>query len=97
MKNRKGKKSSPLDRIHPERWTSEFTDEFLRLLSILEQTLGMQKELTELLDGVVAGDWLPASELPAVPSSMKVPPRFDGKLELTALDEYEGDDSESDE
>ncbi len=27
MKDRKGKKSSPLDDIHPERWTSEFTDD----------------------------------------------------------------------
>ena len=94
MKNRKGKKSSPLDRIHPERWTSEFTDEFLRLLAILEQTLAMQSELAELLNEVVAGDLLLANELPAVPGSMRVPPRYDGQLELTALEEYAGQDSE---
>ena len=97
MKNRKGKKSSPLDRIHPERWTSEFTDEFLRLLAILEQTLAMQPELAALLDEVVTGDLLAANELPAVPGSMRVPPRFDGELELTALDDDAGEDSEPDE
>lgn len=38
MKYPKGKKSSPLDDITPERWTGQFTTEFLELLWILEAT-----------------------------------------------------------
>ncbi len=77
MKHRKGKKSSPLDDLHPERWTGEFTDELLRLLWILEHTLAMQPELGELLEAVCAGRLLPAPELPAVPPAMRRPPRAD--------------------
>jgi hypothetical protein len=33
MKKPKGKKSSPLDEILPEKWTGEFTTELLELLS----------------------------------------------------------------
>ena len=39
MRNPKGKKSSPLDDIHPEEWTRDFTDELLELLWILEATI----------------------------------------------------------
>lgn len=77
MKNRKGKKSSPLDDIHPERWTSEFTDELLRLLWILEHSLAMQPDLSELLETVCDGPLLLASELPAVPPHMRKPPKID--------------------
>ena len=35
MKNRKGKKSSPLDDITPKEWMSDYTSEFLRLLNLL--------------------------------------------------------------
>ncbi len=38
MKKPKGKKSSPLDDIRPERWTGDFTTELLELLWILEAT-----------------------------------------------------------
>jgi len=75
MKDRKGKKSSPLDDIHPERWTSEFTDELLKLLSILEHTLAMQPDLTALLDAVCTGPLMPASDIPSVPVALRKPPR----------------------
>jgi len=75
MKDRKGKKSSPLDDIHPERWTSEFTDELLRLLWILEQTIAMHGDLAALLDKVCAGPLVPAKDLPPVPEAMRKPPR----------------------
>lgn len=75
MKFRKGRKSSPLDDIHPERWTSEFTDELLRLLSILEHTIAMQPKLSDLLGSVCDGQLLLASDLPAVPAHMRKPPK----------------------
>jgi hypothetical protein len=75
MKDRKGKKSSPLDDIHPERWTSEFTDELLRLLSILEYTLAQRPHLDRLLAKVCAGPLLRAADLPPVPAALRKPPR----------------------
>jgi len=75
MKDRKGKKSSPLDDIHPERWTSDFTDELLRLVWILEHTLAMGPELSKLLEAVCGGQLLPASDLPPVPAHLRKPPK----------------------
>jgi hypothetical protein len=97
MKDRKGKKSSPLDDIHPERWTSDFTDELLRLLWILEHTLAMEPALSKLLDAVCAGPLLLASDLPPVPAHLRKPPRTrdDGGLFGGTKDE-EGDDNDGD-
>jgi len=95
MKDRKGKKSSPLDDIHPESWTSEFTDELLRLLSILEHSLAMQPRLTALLDEVCAGPLLLAEDLPPVPPAMRKPPRAGESGGLFADEDTEGDEDES--
>jgi len=92
MKHRKGKKSSPLDDIHPERWTSDFTDELLRLLSILEHTLAMQPELTKLLDAVCAGPLVPAADLSAVPIHLRKPPRAGDEGGLFGVNDDEGDE-----
>lgn len=92
MKNRKGKKSSPLDAIHPERWTGEFTEELLRLLWILEQTVGMHGELAGLLGAVCAGPLLPAAELPAVPEPMRKPPRAGTGGSLFDVDAEDADE-----
>lgn len=95
MKDRKGRKSSPLDDIHPERWTSDFTDELLRLLWILEHTLALQPELTALLEVVCTGPLLPAEELPPVPAAMRKPPRpGDGGLFVSDGDDEGADESE---
>ncbi len=82
MKDRKGKKSSPLDDLHPERWTSDFTDELLKLLSILEYTLAQRPRLDKLLAAVCAGPLLRAADLPPVPAALRKPPRAgdDGTL-----------------
>lgn len=92
MKDRKGKKSSPLDDIHPERWTSEFTDELLRLLSILEHSIQMHPDLAALLEKICAGPLLLASELPSVPEALRKPPRAADQQGLFG----DRDDSEED-
>ena len=53
MKNRKGKKSSPLDDIRPTRWTQ--SSELLLLLSIIEHTIEVTPKATALLDQIVKG------------------------------------------
>ncbi len=75
MKDRKGKKSSPLDILHPEHWTSDFTDELLRLLSILDYTLAQRPRLDGLLQSVCAGRLLLAAQVPPTPVALRKPPR----------------------
>jgi len=74
MKHPKGKKSSPLDDIRPERWTPEFTTELLKLLWVLEATLATYPEQARLLDEVLQGELFSADELPPVPESARKPP-----------------------
>lgn len=62
MMTRKGKKSSPLDDIRPQRWT--FSGELENLLSILDYTVSVTPEAAQLLDEVVAGELIDASQLP---------------------------------
>lgn len=55
MKHPKGKKSSPLDDIRPEKWTGNFTTELLELLWILEATLAEYPRQARLLRAVATG------------------------------------------
>lgn len=77
MKDRKGRKSSPLDDIRPTSWTPAMSDEFLELLWVLEATLNMEPELENLLDEVVAGPCFTADELPTPTEAERKPPKPD--------------------
>ncbi|HRZ81079.1 MAG TPA: N-6 DNA methylase [Candidatus Hydrogenedentes bacterium] len=74
MRERKGKKSSPLDDIYPERWTSEFTTELLNLLWILEATLKQYPEQEALFAQIIEGPLFTADDLPKPPDWMRKPP-----------------------
>ncbi|MEK7408372.1 MAG: type ISP restriction/modification enzyme, partial [Acidobacteriota bacterium] len=74
MKRGAGKKSSPLDDIRPERWTSQFTTELLELLWVLEATVEGYPEQRNLLHALIAGPCFRAAELPAVPDDARKPP-----------------------
>ena len=72
MKNRKGRKSSPLDDIRPTRWTQ--TNELLLILSIIEHTIEVTPKAAALLDQIVKGPLIPASDLPTpTPANRKSP------------------------
>jgi hypothetical protein len=73
MKKGAGKKSSPLDDIRPERWTSQFTTELLELLWVLEATIDGYAEQAALFDAIIASDSFRADELPAVPEQIRTP------------------------
>jgi hypothetical protein len=75
MKDRSGKKSSPLDDIRPKSWTHEFTRELLELLWVLEATVAGYPAQAKLLDAVLAAKLFKADELPAVPESAREAPR----------------------
>ncbi len=74
MKKGAGKKSSPLDDIRPQQWTSQFTTELLKLLWVLEATVASYPEQAKLLDAVLKGECFRADELPSVPDDMRKPP-----------------------
>jgi len=73
MKKGVGKKSSPLDDIRPERWTSQFTTELLELLWVLEATVEGYPEQAELLHTVIADPCFRAEELSHVPDEARKP------------------------
>ncbi len=55
MREPKGKKSSPLDDIYPERWTRDFTEGLLELLWILEATIAEYPRQARMLTRVAKG------------------------------------------
>lgn len=74
MKERGGRKSSPLDGIGPESWTAEYTGGLLNLLWVLEYTLALWPEQEALLDEIMGGELIPAEDLPPVqPDARKAP------------------------
>lgn len=91
MKAGHGKKSSPLDDIRPERWTSEFTTELLELLWALEATLAEYPKQKELLAAIVKGPLFLAEELPAVPTFMRKAPSISDTASVFEQEEIEED------
>ena len=73
MRERKGKKSSPLDDIRPEVWT--FSEELLQLIWVLERTIAMQPAGKALLDQVLASKLSTADELPKPTEAERRPPK----------------------
>ena len=69
-----GRKSSPLDEIRPERW--EFTEELLRLLWVLEETVELQPRGADLLEEVCASELFSREELPTPGNDERKPPRL---------------------
>jgi hypothetical protein len=90
-KKPKGKKSSPLDEITPDRWPSEFTTELLELLWILEATIAEYPAQAKLLSAVVKGPCFNADELPAVPDAARKPP---ARPTINGLYDAVGDEEE---
>lgn len=74
MKDRSGKKSSPLDDIRPRTWTREFTRELLELLWVLEATLAGYPKQKKLLEEILDGPVFLAGELPPVPEEARKAP-----------------------
>ena len=60
-----GRRSSPLDDIRPERWTTQMTLELLDLLAVLEHTVAMYPELAVTLDDVVQSECFTEDDLPS--------------------------------
>jgi Type ISP C-terminal specificity domain len=92
MKKGGGKRSSPLDDIRPNRWSSQFTTELLEVLWVLEVTLRGYEEQEELLDAIASGPCFTAAEIPAQADVAKrtAPAREQAQMTLAALFESAG-------
>jgi Type ISP C-terminal specificity domain/N-6 DNA Methylase len=75
MRERSGRKSSPLDDIHPRVWTREFTRELLELLWVLEITTAGYPRQQQLLEAVLESNLFTEAELPAVPYEAREAPK----------------------
>jgi hypothetical protein len=89
MKKGAGRKSSPLDDIRAECWTSQFTTELLELLWVLEATVEGCPEQARLLEAVIKGDCFQADDLPPVAEEMRKPPGA-GTADCAQLDLGDG-------
>lgn len=71
----RGRKSSELDDIRPDRWHPEWSDELIGLLRVLERAIALEPQQDDLLARVCEGPLLSADDLPT-PSAdeRKVPP-----------------------
>lgn len=78
MRNRKGKKSSPLDDINTNEWGSEYTTELLQLLNLLTRTLEIHSQQTQLLEDVIASPLILAAEFSTVPDEWRKAPSHNG-------------------
>lgn len=66
--------SSPLDQIRPMKWPDDWSTELLELLSVLQRTIDLRPSGIQLLDRILAGPLIKASELPAPPPELRQPP-----------------------
>ena len=74
MANRKGKKSGPLSNMRPRTWV--FTDELLRLITILQHTIDLTPTAAQLLEDIIAGPLIPTTDLPQPTASEGKAPRI---------------------
>lgn len=73
MAKGKGRKSSPLDDIRPARWV--FTEEMLRVITILQHTIDVTPAAAQLLEEIVTGPLIPAADLPTPTEAERKPPK----------------------
>jgi hypothetical protein len=95
MKERSGKKSSPLDDIRPERWTWEMSQELQNLLWVLEGVIALEPAQAELLGEIVAGELFLADELPVPTDAERKAPKVVRQQQKDFGSEFGRQESES--
>jgi hypothetical protein len=68
---------SPLDRIQPEHWLPEYTEDLLNLLHVLGRLVALEPRQAELLDAICAGPLFDAPGLDAA-GALAAAPSGDG-------------------
>ena len=86
MRNRAGKKSSPLDDIRPEVW--QFDEELLDLLWILDHTVDLLPELTAVFENILASNLFAATDFPQPTEAERQGPKAPARFQPTPLLEF---------
>jgi hypothetical protein len=77
----RGRRSSDLDAIRPDRWSKEWSDELLWLLRALQRAIDLRAQQDELLSRIVHGPLVGAGELPEPTAAERaVPPTIRRRL-----------------
>lgn len=66
--------NSPLDRIRPNTWESEWSDELREVVHVLTETQRVLPKGTDILNRILAGELIRASELPMPAELLRKPP-----------------------
>jgi hypothetical protein len=74
QRNRRGRRSSPLDDVVPSEWSADLGRELLELLWVLEKTLEIYPKQKELLQKVLEGPLFTVDELPTPTPEQREPP-----------------------
>jgi hypothetical protein len=72
--NRGGRRSSPLDETVPSQWDKDLSEELLELIWVLEQTLAIHPDQSQLLEDVLGGGLFETGELPTPGEEERQPP-----------------------
>ncbi len=70
----RGKRTSELNDIRPDQWDPAWTAELLDLIGVLHAMIELQPEVDVLLDAVLAGPLVAASDLPTTSPEERKPP-----------------------
>jgi type I restriction-modification system DNA methylase subunit len=65
---------SPLDHIRPATWSPAWSTELVEIVAAIKETLALIPDGVVLLEEVLAGALIDASELPPVPDALRKPP-----------------------
>ncbi|WP_159942087.1 type ISP restriction/modification enzyme [Nocardiopsis sp. FR6] len=81
------RRGSPLDDIRPNRWTPEFTEQLLHLITVLTRLVDLEPSQRDLLARIRTGPLITVEELGGarvlpVPSGVRKGPRGDGQGEI---------------
>ena len=86
MKQRAGRKSSPLDDIRPVCWTADLSQELRQLLWVVEATVAIQPDLNQLLGDILAGEIVAAAQLtPPTDSERCAPGNEDDAVQASLI------------
>ncbi len=66
--------TSPLDQIRPTKWEPEWSEELREIVHVLTETLKLIPEGVKILDEIMAGELIPADDLPEPPDALRKPP-----------------------
>ena len=66
---------SPLDHIRPTDWSSEWSTELIEIVTSLRESLALVPDGIALLEKILDGPLIAASELPPIPDALRKPPK----------------------